>query len=159
MVNCPYLSDPSQVALFPGALTGLRAFQSAGYRLIVVSNQSGLHRGYFTREQLDAVTARLVEVLADGGVRLDAIYYCPHTPEEKCNCRKPQTGMVDAACRDFVIDLQKSWMIGDKAADLELARNARLHAAQFLPKTDATALPNAECVVHSLDELAKKILR
>ena len=159
MVNCPYLCEPSRVALFPGATEGLRAFRNAGYRLIVVSNQSGLGRGYFTREQLSAVTNRLVELLAAGGVSLDAIYYCPHTPDENCNCRKPRTGLIEAACRDFAIDLAKSWMIGDKAADLELAQNSRLHAAQFLPKEDSPLLPGAEFAVRSLAELSKLILK
>ena len=158
MVNCPYLSDPSRVALFPGATEGLRTFREAGWWLIVVSNQSGLARGYFTREQLSAVTARLSELLAAGGVVLDAIYYCPHGPEEGCNCRKPRLGMVEAACRDFAIDLSKSWMVGDKAADLELAQNAQLHAAQFLPKEDSQGLPGAEFAVRSLSELAERIL-
>ena len=159
MVNCPYLSDPSRVALFPGATEGLRAFREAGWRLIVVSNQSGLARGYFTREHLSAVTARLVELLATDGVSLDAIYYCPHGSEEGCNCRKPRTGMVETACRDFAIDLAKSWMIGDKAADIELAQNAHLHAAQFLPKEDSPLLPGAEFAVRSLDEWSKMILK
>ena len=158
MVNCPYLCEPSKVALFPGATEGLRAFRNAGYRLIVVSNQSGLGRGYFTREQLSAVTNRLVELLAAGGVALDAIYYCPHTPDENCNCRKPRTGLIEAACRDFAIDLAKSWMVGDKAADMELAANAHLRAAQFLPKEDSPLLSGAECAVRSLADLASRIL-
>ena len=158
MVNCPYLSDPSRVALFAGAVEGLRTFREAGWRLIVVSNQSGLARGYFTREQLSAVTNRLAELLAVGGVGLDAIYYCPHGPDEGCDCRKPRLGMIVAACRDFAIDLPKSWMVGDKAADLELAQNAHLHAAQFLPKEDSQLLPGAEFAVRSMTELASRIL-
>jgi histidinol-phosphate phosphatase family protein len=158
MVNCPYLSDPSRVALFAGAVEGLRRFREAGWRLIVVSNQSGLARGYFTREQLSAVTDRLAELLAAGGVVLDAIYYCPHGPDDGCDCRKPRLGMIEAACRDFAIDLAKSWMVGDKAADLELAQNAHLHAAQFLPKEDSQLLPGAEFAVRSMTELASRIL-
>ena len=158
MVNCPYLCEPSKVALFSGAAEGLQAFRNAGYRLIVVSNQSGLGRGYFSREQLSAVTNRMVELLAVGGVVLDAIYYCPHTPDENCNCRKPRTGLIEAACRDFAIDLAKSWMVGDKAADIELAKNAHLRAAQFLPKEESQLLPGAEFAVRSLSELASRIL-
>ncbi len=158
MVNCPYLSDPSRVALFAGAVEGLLRFREAGWRLIVVSNQSGLARGYFTREQLSAVTDRLAELLAAGGVVLDAIYYCPHGPDDGCDCRKPRLGMIEAACRDFAIDLAKSWMVGDKAADLELAQNAHLHAAQFLPKEDSQLLPGAEFAVRSMTELASRIL-
>ena len=158
MVNCPYLSDPSRVALFAGAVEGLRSFREAGWRLIVVSNQSGLARGYFTREQLSAVTDRLAELLAAGGVVLDAIYYCPHGPDDGCNCRKPRTGLIAAACRDFAIDLAKSWMVGDKVVDLELAKNAHLHAAQFLPKEDSSLLPGTEFAVRSLSELAERIL-
>ena len=159
MVNRPYLRDPAQVELFPGAVEGLVAFRRAGYRLIVVSNQSGLHRGYFTREELLAVTKRLEELLGQGGVALDAIYYCPHTPDEACDCRKPRTGMVEAACRDFAIDRARSWMVGDKAADLELAKNAHLFAAQFLPQADSPLLPGARFAVRSLAELAEKVLQ
>ena len=158
MVNRPYLRDPAQVELFPGAVEGLVAFRRAGYRLIVVSNQSGLHRGYFTREELLAVTKRLEELLGQGGVALDAIYYCPHTPDEACGCRKPRTGMEEAACRDFAIDRARSLMVGDKEADLELARTAQLHVAQFLPNVDAMPLRGAEVSVRSLAELAAKVL-
>ena len=156
MVNHPYLGDPALVELFPFACEGLKAFRAAGFRLIVVSNQSGLARGFFTHEQLMAVTGRLVELLAQGGVALDAIYYCPHAPAENCECRKPRTGLIEAACRDFKIDLAKSLMVGDKAADIALAQNAHLAAAQFLPKEGEALLPGASWHCRSLLELFGK---
>ena len=156
MVNHPYLSDPAKVKLFPGAVEGLSAFRSAGFRLIVVSNQSGLARGYFSREQLLGVTNRLIEVLAQGGVSLDAIYYCPHSPEENCECRKPRTGLLQAACRDFAIDLSQSLMVGDKKADMEFGNAAQITAVQFLPNNESKLFPGAAFAVHSLVECFEK---
>lgn len=125
-----YLSDPDGVELLPNAAKGLRLLRDNGYRLILVSNQSGVGRGLITLEQLDAVHNRLVEILAGEGITLDAAYLCPHAPSEECPCRKPLTGLIDAAKRDFLIPAGSA-MAGDKPADIQLARNAGLTAIQI----------------------------
>lgn len=94
-----------------------------GHLVIVVTNQSGINRGHFTEKDMHAFNVAIKERLAKEGARIDAFYFCPHMPEENCSCRKPKTGMVEQAMRDFDIDLKHSMMIGDNdAADGEMAR-------------------------------------
>ncbi len=126
IVEKNYLSDPREVELLPGAAEGLGKLAGLGYLLVVVTNQSGVGRGYFDVDQVEAVHARLDELLAESGTRLDKYYYCPHLPENRCRCRKPLTGMIDDAVRELDIDIRGSYMIGDKLCDLQLGKNAGL---------------------------------
>ncbi|GIU76359.1 MAG: D,D-heptose 1,7-bisphosphate phosphatase [Bryobacteraceae bacterium] len=119
-----YLSDPDQVVLIPGAAEAVRLAREAGYLAVVLTNQSGAGRGYFTLEDVERVNARMGELLGREGARIDGIYVCPHAPEDGCDCRKPRTGLVERAVRELGIDVGASWVVGDKATDLELARNA-----------------------------------
>lgn len=119
-----YLSDPGQVVLIPGAAEAVRLARGAGYLAVVLTNQSGVGRGYFTLEDVERVNARMGELLGREGARIDGIYVCPHAPEDGCDCRKPRTGLVERAVRELGIDVGASWVVGDKATDLELARNA-----------------------------------
>lgn len=115
-----YLKDPAEVELIPGAVEALRAIHRNGFLAVVVSNQSGIARGRFTRQDLDKVQARLYELLAAAGEKLDGFYFCPHDPHvEECRCRKPRPGMILDAARDLDIDIGQSFMIGDRPADLE----------------------------------------
>lgn len=123
-----YLCDPEQVELLPGAIDGLRQMQAWGVPLLVVTNQSGLGRGYFERSQLDAVHARMTELLAVSGVAIDGIYVCPHTPDDRCRCRKPLTGLVEQAAHDWHFDPRQAVVIGDKACDVDLGLNAQATA-------------------------------
>lgn len=129
--DVPYNVDPERICLTRGAAAGLRALHTAGYRLIVVSNQSGVARGYFPETALAGVERRLRELLADQGVPLAGCYWCPHHPRGvvpaytcDCTCRKPAPGMLLQAARDQGIDLAASWMIGDSPADVEAGRGA-----------------------------------
>jgi D-glycero-D-manno-heptose 1,7-bisphosphate phosphatase len=115
-----YLSEPSQVALFPGTVEALRQLARAGYALIIVTNQSGIGRGLFTEDQLRDVHRHLAETLAAAGIRLDGIYHCPHAPAEPCDCRKPEPGLVHRACAELDLDPSQSFVIGDKPADVAL---------------------------------------
>lgn len=115
-----YLADPDGVELLPQAAAGLRQMQEAGCRLLVITNQSGVGRGYFTAQDMQAVHRRMQDLLAAEGVRLEGIYACPHTPGEGCACRKPRTGLVEQAVRDFKFDRARACMIGDKACDIDL---------------------------------------
>lgn len=149
--DVPYLRDPSKVRLFPNALEGLRLLRKSGYRLILVSNQSGVGRGLVAPEELRAVHARLVELLREGGVSLDAAYFCPHRPEDACHCRKPGIGMLEEARRDFALWNEGSAMAGDREADLLMAKNGGLAAIQIL-SSGRTPLPLADH--HANDLLA-----
>lgn len=129
--DVPYNVDPAQIRLTVGAVEGLRALDQARYRLIVVSNQSGVARGYFAETALQAVEARLRELLGAVGVPLAGFYYCPHHPEGPvsayavaCGCRKPAPGLLLRAARDHGIDLTRSWFVGDILNDVEAGHRA-----------------------------------
>ncbi len=115
-----YLSAPSDIVFEKGAVEGLRAMHMLGHALIVVSNQSGIARGYFTVADVLAVNRAISRMLAERGVQILAWYICPHGPNEGCTCRKPAPGLLDAAASDHGIDLTRSFVIGDKLSDLEL---------------------------------------
>jgi D-glycero-D-manno-heptose 1,7-bisphosphate phosphatase len=114
-----YLADPAGVVLLPGAVEALRLLQEAGYLLIVISNQSGVGRGYFSEEAVAAVQQRVEELLGEEGVTLDAFKYCPHGPDEGCACRKPKPGMLLEVAAKFDVTLSESASIGDRTRDAE----------------------------------------
>jgi D-glycero-D-manno-heptose 1,7-bisphosphate phosphatase len=117
-----YLSDPAGVQLLPGAAQAIAAANRAQVPVVVVSNQSGIGRGYFTEADLAAVNTRLIELLAAAGAHLDGLYHCPHAPEDGCRCRKPAPGLAERAAGDLGLDLGRSFVIGDKQADVALGR-------------------------------------
>lgn len=116
-----FLSDPDAVHLLPGVPAALRRLQQAGYRLVVVSNQSGIGRGLLTTAQVEAVHRELDRQLVAEGVTLDAILYCPHRPDEGCDCRKPGTALHRRAAATLDLDLARSWCIGDRTGDIDAA--------------------------------------
>jgi D-glycero-D-manno-heptose 1,7-bisphosphate phosphatase len=115
-----YLSDPDQLELIPGAATALSRLQNDGWGLCLMTNQSGIARGYFSLEQVRKVHQRLVDVLAVFDVELDGIYICPHRPEDACACRKPSPGMIEQAIAVHGFDPRQAWVIGDKEVDIGL---------------------------------------
>lgn len=116
-----YLSDPDQVAFLDGALAGLRAMARHGLPLVVISNQSGIGRGYFSLDRAEAVRARLELMLTREGIAIAGWYMCPHAPDTPCACRKPLPGMIDAAAQDLDLAPASSFVIGDKRCDIDLA--------------------------------------
>lgn len=117
-----YLSDPAKLALLPGVAPGLRALRELGLGLIVVTNQSGIARGFFNQARLERIHDRLHELLGAVGVELDGIYVCPHGPDDGCPCRKPRDGLVLAAARELGFQPERSFVIGDKPCDIDLGR-------------------------------------
>lgn len=117
-----YLRRMKDLRLYAGSVAALKKLRAAGYKLVVVTNQSGVGRGFLSEEKLLKIHARLESMLSAAGVPLDAIYYCPHHPDVACTCRKPNLGMVEQARKKFNIDLKHSIVIGDKAQDVRLAR-------------------------------------
>jgi len=129
VVDVPYNVDPERISLTQGAVAGLRALHAAGYLLIVVSNQSGVARGFFEEAALGAVEARLRALLDDAGVPLTGFYYCPHHPDGNveryavaCACRKPGPGLLLQAAHEHDLDLGRSWLVGDILHDVEAGR-------------------------------------
>ncbi|HDZ90306.1 MAG TPA: HAD family hydrolase [Deltaproteobacteria bacterium] len=126
-----YINHISRFVLLPGSAEAIRLFNENGYLVVVVSNQSGVGRGYFPLELVNEVHDRMKTLLAGEGARVDGIFFCPHYPGGKlpeysvsCECRKPGTGLIKMACESFDIDLENSYVIGDRSTDVELARNA-----------------------------------
>ena len=109
-----------------GVFEALKHFQNLGYLLIVVTNQSGIGRGYYREEDFQHLTQWMKQELQKCGVAIDAVYYCPHAPEAMCNCRKPKSGMFENAIKALDIDVNKSWMIGDKESDIQAAHNVKI---------------------------------
>ena len=131
--ECHYLSEPSQVELIPGAAKGLHQLQTAGLGLVVITNQSGIGRGYFDRERLNLIHERLWQLLEAEGVYVDGVYFCPHLPENNCSCRKPRTGLLESAAKDLRFDPKACFVIGDKSTDIEMGQ--RVGAATLLVRT------------------------
>jgi len=130
-----YIRSSDQFDLFPGVAQALSILKQAGARLIVVTNQSGVARGLFSIGDLNGIHAKLRRLLDEAGVSLDAIYVCPHHPDDSCECRKPNRGLIDQAAREQPVDLARSYVIGDHARDMELAK--RVGSRSILVTTGA----------------------
>lgn len=128
-----YLSNPADIKIIPNAVETLKKMQEMGFGLVMITNQSGVGRGYFTLETLKSIHARLTEILKEQGVVLDDIYFCPHRPEDDCLCRKPKTGMVKEAIRKHHFDPKLSFVIGDKISDIEMGK--KIGATTILVRT------------------------
>ena len=120
-----YVNHLSRFHLLPGAARAIRGLNEAGLAVVVVTNQSGLARGYFPESLLEAVHAEMYRLLAQEGARLDGLYVCPHHPEAReerfrldCDCRKPRTGLLERAAAELGLDLGRSYMVGDRWSDL-----------------------------------------
>jgi len=121
-----YLSDVRKLYVFLNAGKAIRLLSDAGFKIIVVSNQSGIGRGIVRRSQLKIINHKLEKILAKRGAKIDAFYICPHRPNENCKCRKPRPGLIKKAAKDFNLDLSRSYIIGDKLSDVETKEKAGL---------------------------------
>ncbi len=123
-IDKQYVSRIEDFEFTEGIFDTLRYLQDAGYLLIVVTNQSGIGRGYYTLEDFRKLTDWKLAQLAQKGIRIEEVFYCPHAPEWDCDCRKPSPKMLLEAKRRYDIDMQRSWMVGDKLSDIDAGRNA-----------------------------------
>ena len=128
-----YLAHPDEVKLIPGAAKALKKLSDLGFGLLVITNQAGVRRGYFDLKTLKLIHDKLTQLLSQKGVFLDGIYFCPHTPEDNCLCRKPRIGMVKKAIKKHNFDPKLCFVVGDKVTDIELGRN--IGAITILVKT------------------------
>jgi len=152
--NLPYRDTPDGLELLPRVASGLKAWVRSGFVPVIVTNQSGLARGLFTRKSLELIHARLLKLLRTRGVRVEAIYVCPHLPGGKiaryarrCACRKPKPGLLKRAARELGLDLRKSVTIGDSPSDVEAGRKAGTRT--LLLGRDASDLLDAHVRFHS----------
>jgi len=170
-----YLSDPGAVKLLPGVELAVKSLAQAGYKVVVVTNQSGIARGLLSEDDLEQIHAEVRRQLAEKGAHLDAIYYCPFHPEgtveqyaHESQLRKPQPGMLMKAASQMQIDLASSWMIGDGARDVEAGQRAscrtirvrgRVAPTHQAPSPDADESVQADFTVRNLVDAARIILR
>jgi D-glycero-D-manno-heptose 1,7-bisphosphate phosphatase len=162
-----YLSELSQLTLYPWAIDAVRLLNRAGYLVVVVTNQGGIGRGVIRPEFVPELHAEIDRRLVLGGAKVDAWYYCPHHPEAiiedlraLCRCRKPATGMVDDAARDLGIDLTRSWVIGDKWGDVQVGE--RMGGRSILVRTgwgvlEEAVRPEGQAVEAVCDSLADAV--
>ncbi|MBV5278102.1 MAG: D-glycero-beta-D-manno-heptose 1,7-bisphosphate 7-phosphatase [Campylobacteraceae bacterium] len=134
-IDKAYVSKIEDFEFCDGVFKTLQHFQKLGYLLIIVTNQSGIGRGYYSEADFQTLTAWMQKELLHVKVKIDAVYHCPHAPIENCECRKPKSGMFKEAIKAFDIDVTQSWMIGDKQTDIEAALGAGVTNTILLGKT------------------------
>lgn len=127
-----YVRDWSQVVLLPGAISALSNFQNTEYKIVLVTNQSAVGRGLISVETAEEINHKLTGVIESHGGRIDAVYMCPHAPEDHCDCRKPRSGLFLQAARELSLDLSSSWMIGDAWSDLLAGQGANLRGVMLV---------------------------
>lgn len=133
-----YVGDPDRVELLPDVGQGLRLLAGAGFELVVVTNQSGVQRGYFTLARVDAVNERVRALLAAEGVSVAGFYVCPHGPEDACLCRKPLPGLAEQAFSEIALDRDGSIMVGDKESDIEMGQAVGAFTIRLAPTGTAS---------------------
>lgn len=161
-----YTYKPDEVELLPTVAEAIKLMKDKGFKIIVVTNQSGIGRGYFSLQEFQSTNARLFELLkANSEVRhraeIDKIYFCPHRPEDNCECRKPKPGMVNQAVSEFNIDLKSSYIIGDRSEDIELGKCAGLQATILVLTgygKETARLSNLDFCHYERSEEARKVL-
>ena len=151
-----YLSRPEDLRLFSFSAEAVRLLNENGFLVILITNQSGIARGFFDEKALNEIHAKLQKEFAESDAKLDAIYFCPHNSTDNCACRKPKIGMIEQAIEDFSLDLENSWIIGDKAIDVETGFNAQLKTALVLTGYGNTEIEKLE---KKPDLMAENILQ
>lgn len=165
-----YLDALARISVFPFSVDAVRLLNRAGLAVVVVTNQSGVARGYFDEPLVESTHRHIAAVLARGGARVDGFYYCPHHPEGRvaayrldCDCRKPRPGLLHRAAKELGVDLARSFVVGDRAHDIATGVNAG--ARGVLVRTgygrahEAEAAPSAAAVADNLAEAVSWILR
>lgn len=148
MEDSNYVGHVDRVVLIPGAANALKRLQQAGYRLFIITNQSGVGRGYFSREAVQEIHAHLDEQFAKSGVKFDRYYVCPHHPEDHCDCRKPKPRFLQEAIREYALDASQCFMIGDRASDIQAGLNAGIKTILVLTGAGKDTLAAGEGKPH-----------
>jgi D-glycero-D-manno-heptose 1,7-bisphosphate phosphatase len=119
-----YVRQWSHVTFLPGAIDALSGFHGAGFKIVIVTNQSAVGQGIITFKEAQTINERLVQTITENGGWVDGVFMCPHKPEDKCRCRKPQPGLLLQAAEELSLDLRSSWMVGDAWTDLLAGQSA-----------------------------------
>jgi len=157
-----YLSDPNLVQILPYVIDGLKLLNNAGYEFIIITNQSGIGRGYYKEEDMHRVNQRILDILKSQNIFIKDIFFCPHTEEDQCMCRKPKHGLILQALEKYpTINLKTSWIIGDSLRDIFAGENLNIKGVLI----DAETKPiekkptNLIYVAKNLKEAAEYILK
>ncbi|MEA2050813.1 MAG: D-glycero-beta-D-manno-heptose 1,7-bisphosphate 7-phosphatase [Campylobacterota bacterium] len=121
-----YLYKIEDFEFIDGVFESLKYLQNLNYKLIIVTNQSGIGRGYYSIKDFNTLTKWMLDEFEKRDIKIDNVYFCPHTPDTKCECRKPKIGMIKQSSKLFDIDYENSWLIGDKDSDIQMAINANI---------------------------------
>lgn len=159
-VEKDYVYKIEDFEFIDGVFESCKYLQELGYMLVVITNQSGIGRGYYTQSDFEKLTAWMIGEFAKNGVNVTHVYHCPHAPNEICNCRKPKTGMIDTAVEEFDIDVSKSYLIGDKVSDMECAKNAKIKTSIHVKSGHSfdESDSNADFIIDSIKEI-KNIIK
>ncbi len=164
MEDVGYPRHPDQVTLLHGATDALKRLQQKGYLLVVISNQSGIGRGWVSQMEADSVHERFIELLAKKDVQIRKAYYCPHAPDAGCGCRKPAIGLFQQAKDELGFELSRCVMIGDKSSDVEAGRQAGCRTILFAKEpltteTTTETMVKAHLIATTWDQAAEWVLR
>lgn len=160
-----YIRRWSDVRFIPGSLSAVRMLNDAGFAVIVVTNQSAVHRGLISPVELDRIHRNMKRAAAAAGGCITDVFFCPHLPEEGCDCRKPRPGLIRRARNKYPIDLEKSYMVGDRTTDIECARRAGCGGSVLVSAGNTAAFPGVDegphpdMTVVNLAEAARWIIR
>ncbi len=121
-----YLYEIEEFIFINGVFESLNYLQNKGYKLFIITNQSGIGRGYYTKNDFDILNTWMIQQFEDKNIKISQVELCPHSPENNCNCRKPSTGMIENILKNHNIDLNNSWLIGDKNSDIQCAKNSHI---------------------------------
>ncbi len=154
-----FLNKVEDLCFFSYTDEAVKLLKQNGFLVIVITNQSGIGRGIFAESAVHNIHDAIQNNLSE---KIDSFYFCPHLPDEGCNCRKPNLGMIELACKDFEIDLENSWMIGDKILDVELGFNANVKTAMvktgYGEKDEAKLTRKPDLIEESLIAVVRKVV-
>ena len=153
-----YVYKQDDFGFLPGVVEGLKKLSETNYKIIIVTNQSGIGRKMYTEEDFHKLNDWLLVHLLEQGVRIDRVYYCPHSPDNDCDCRKPGIGMFMRAVEEFDLRLDKSWLIGDSDSDVQAGRNANIKTIKLGGKVDPELRLEPHYYVKNFDEAIKIVL-
>ena len=153
-----YCRRPQDFELFPDVAKAIKLLNERGFKVIVVTNQSGIARGYFTEETLGEIHEKMAGELAEEGARVDAIRYCPHHPDDGCECRKPKPKMLLEAASELEVDLTHSYVVGDLHADIELGKRAGCKTILISDSGSVDETINPDATARDLLQAAQIIL-
>ncbi|MDX1809439.1 MAG: D-glycero-beta-D-manno-heptose 1,7-bisphosphate 7-phosphatase [Sulfurospirillaceae bacterium] len=155
-VDKSYVGQIKDFEFSSGIFEVLKYLQSLGYKIIIVTNQSGIGRGYYTKKDFENLTDWMIEEFAKKDIHICEVYYCPHVPEENCECRKPNAQMLESAIKKYDLDTDNSWMIGDKPSDIEAGLKANIPNTIFINTTvNQTAKYNAKTILDIINIIKK----